>query len=268
MPLLTMLPNFETCRRHILAYKRKAGNPRLNSISFPVFWNYKTGLESTGQNILDEKNIANTASMLQGLLLYLKIRNSSLADVNHVKDILRNVRPYYADIRGLELGSGKIHLYRGLLESMYERLGSKINNGDTVDPGFSIVSKSAILMAIWGQVPRFDSQIRRRFEKWTHWPSPEKLPHLNTKEIWYQPDEFGEIVMELDNWVAAWPNHNYSKCFENSFFDLCPGIPPGRQIDIVYHWKLPESWVDYRLQTQGSFMVPTFVDTINEYNVG
>lgn len=263
-----MLPNFETCRRHILAYKRKTGNLRPNSISFPVFWDYKTGLDNAGQSILDEKNIGNTASMLRDLLVNLNIRNSSLADVRQLEDILREVRPYYPDICGLALGSGKIHLYRGLLETIYGRLGRKIDNGDAVDSGFSIVSKSAILMAVWGQVPRFDSLIRSRFEKWTHWPSPEKLPHLNTEEIWYQPDEFGEIVMELDNWVAAWPNHNYNKCFGNSFYDLCPGIPPGRQIDIIYHWKLPESWVDYRLQSGGSFMVPTFVDTINEYSVG
>jgi hypothetical protein len=262
-----MLPDFETCRKHILAYKKRAKAPRAKTISFSKFWGYKTGLENAGQNILDEKNLENTASDLRKLLTYLKMRNSDIAGVSQIKHILRNIQPFYSDVCSVSLGSGKIHLFRSQLESIYERLDEIITDGDNKDSRFSIVSKSAILMTIWGQVPRFDNLNRKRFVRWTHWPAPEKLPYLNTKEIWYQPDAFCEIIEELDNWVLAWPEHNYGKSFQNSFFDICPGVPTGRQIDIIYHWKLPDTWVDYRLQSRGSFLAPSFDDSIDEYNV-
>lgn len=260
-----MLPNFETCRKHILAYKRRVKTPRPDTINFPRFWDYKTGLESAGENILDEKNIENTALKLKSLLKYFRIRNSNLAEKEQIKRILSNIHPYYAEICGVTLGSGKIHTYRNQIESMYERLGGVMNGEDKKDHRLSAASKSTILMAIWGQVPRLDVLNRRRFEIWTHWPAPEKLPHLKAKEIWYRPDEFAEMVEELDKWVIAWPTTNYSKSFLNSFGDLCPGIPPGRQIDIIYHWKLPETWVDYRMQTQGSGIVTASDNSIDEF---
>jgi hypothetical protein len=263
-----MLPNYEICRRHILAYKRRARTPGTDASTFSMFWNYKTGLEKAGQSILDEKNIDNTVSRLCSLLSYLKVKNPSLTDASRIKQVLKNVRPYYSDLRQAALGSGNIYLYRDQIESVYERMAKKVNNGD--DPGrdFSIVSKSAILMAIWGQVPRLDSLNRKRFEKWIHWPAPEKLPFLTIRDIWYRPDEFHEMVAALDKWVMAWPATNSSKSFESCFFDLCPAIPPGRQIDIVYHWKLPETGLDYRLQTGGSYFDQTYMDTINKYVVG
>jgi hypothetical protein len=263
-----MLPNYEICRRHILAYKRKAKTLGADIITFPLFWNYKSGLENAGQSILDEKNIDNTVSRLGSLLSYLEVKNPGLTEAGRIKQVLRNVRPYYADIRLAALGSGKIHLYRDQIESVYERMAKKANQGDGAGHDFSIVAKSAILMAIWGQVPRLDILNRKRFEKWIHWPAPEKLPFLTIRDSWYRPDEFREMVEALDKWVTAWPANNNSKSFENCFFDLCPGIPPGRQIDIVYHWKLPDTGVDYRLQTGGSYFDPAYNETINKYTVG
>ncbi len=263
-----MLPNYEICRRHIMAYKRKTATPSTDNITFPIFWTYKSYIEKTGQSILDENNIDNTVSKLCGLLNYLEVKNPGLTEASRVKQVLRNIRPYYPDINQAVLGSGKIHSYRNQIESIYERMAK--NSGKKEDTGhdFSIVSKSVILMAVWGQVPRFDFLSRKRFEKWIHWPAPEKLPFLTIRDVWYRPDEFREMVAALDKWVAAWPATNNGKSFENCFFDLCPGIPPGRQIDIVYHWKLPDAKMDYRLQTGGSYFDQTYMDTINKYTVG
>jgi hypothetical protein len=263
-----MLPKYEICRRHILAYKRRAKIPGANTITFPLFWDYKTGLEKTGQSILDEKNIDNTVSRLCSLLSHLAVDNPGLKEASRIKQVMKNVRPYYPDIRQAALGSGKIHLYRDQIESIYERMAKKAHNGDASGHDFSIVAKSTILMAIWGQTPRLDTINRKRFEKWIHWPAPEKLPFLTIRDIWYRPDEFREMVVALDKWVIAWPATNNGKSFQSCFFDLCPGIPPGRQIDIVYHWKLPDSGLDYRLQTGGSYLDQTYIDTINKYVVG
>jgi hypothetical protein len=256
-----MLPNFETCRKHVLAYKRKEKIEKADSITFPRFWNYKTGLEKAGGNILDEQNLENTAARLQGLFSCLKIKNTGLTDIERMKQILRDIRPYYRDIRGVSLGSGEIAVYRSQIESIYERMG----DGDDPENAESINVQSALLMAIWGQVPRLDNLNRIRFEKWTHWPGPEKLPHLKIKQVHYRPDEFCDMIEELDRWDRAWPETNYKKAFNNSFYDICPEIPPGRQIDIIYHWKLPETWVDYRLQTQGSGINSSQDNSIDEY---
>ncbi len=258
-----MLPNYEICRRHILAFKRRAKTHGADTITFPLFWNYKTGLEQAGQSMLDEKNIDVTVSRLCSLLSYLEVKNRIWTEAGWIKQVLRNIRPYYSDISQVALGSGKTHLFRDPIESVYERMAKK-NPGDDTGRDFSIVTKSAILMAIWGQVPRFDSLNRQRFEKWIHWPSPEKLPFLTIRDIWYRPDEFREMVVALDKWLVAWPAINNGRSFESCFIDLCPGIPPGRQIDIIYHWKLHKTGMDYRLQTGGSYFDHTYIDTLNK----
>jgi len=80
-----------------------------------------------------------------------------------------------------EICRKNINAYKNTLESIYKRLDGKTDTGSKS----STVSKNTILMAIWGQVPGFDSITRRRFEKWTHSPAPEKLPHLNTRGMWH-----------------------------------------------------------------------------------
>jgi hypothetical protein len=262
-----MLPKYDICRSHILAYKRRAKTPGKDTVTFPMFWNYKSGLEKAGENILDEKHIDTTVSRLGSLLVYLEIKNPGLTEAGRIKQVLMNVRPYYADIRQAELGSGKIYQYRDQIESVYERMAKKNVKGDGSGHDFSIVAKSAILMAIWGQTPRLDSLNRKRLERWIHWPAPERLPFLTIRDVWYRPDEFREMVVALDKWVMAWPAANEGKSFGSSFLDLCPGIPPGRQIDIIYHWGLHDTGMDYRLQTGGSYYDQTYIDTINKNTV-
>jgi hypothetical protein len=255
-----MLPNYEICRRHLLAYKRRTEIPD----AYGLFWNYKTALEKAGQSIFDEKNIDDAISSLCGLLRYLEPKSPGLAEASRIKQVLSNVRPYYADLRQAVLGSGKLQLCRNQIESVYERIAKKACKEDDAGHDLSIVSKSTLLMAIWGQTPRWDSLNRIRFEKWIHWPAPEKLPCLTISKTWYRPDEFREMVVALDKWVTAWPGTNNNRSFESCFFDLLPGIPPGRQIDIIYHWKLPHTGLDYRLQTGGSYYDQTYIDTLNK----
>ena len=262
-----MLPKYEICRRHIIAYKKRTASLKANIITFPIFWNYKTGLEKGEQTLLDEKNIDSTVSKLCGLLSTLAIKNNGFTEAGRIKQILRNIRPYYSDINKVNLGSGKINSYRDQIESVYERMDTRAGDGSVTGHGISIVAKSAILMAIWGQIPRFDSLNRKRFEKWIHWPAPEKLPCLTIRDIWYRPDEFCEIITALDQWVMSWPATNNGKSFQNCFSDLCPGIPPGRQIDIIYHWELPDNGMDYRLQTGGSYSDKNYNDSVNKYIV-
>jgi hypothetical protein len=262
-----MLPNYSICRKHILAHKRREKELNPGIVTFPVFWNYKTNLEKTGQSILDERNIDTTVSRLCSLFDYLEVNNSGLTDPGRIKQVLRNIRPYFSEISQASLGNGKIYSYRDQIESVFERMAKKSSKDGGPDHDFSIVSKSTVLMAVWGQVPRLDNLNRKRFEKWIHWPAPEKLPCLTMKDIWYRPDEFHEIVVSLDKWVGAWPAYNDGKSFESSFIDLCPGIPPGRQIDIIYHWKLPNMNVDYRLQSGGSYSDQTYIDTLKKYAV-
>jgi len=247
-----MLPDYETCRNHIYGYKHSI-NPQIpNRITFPVFWDYKIDLEAAGESILDDKHLENTAIKLRGLLIYLKMPGANKTGVCRIQRVLKEIRPYYSDIGRINLGSGRIASYRTQMEAIYERLNSVTDGGSQPGTKSSIVGKSAILMAVWGQIPRFDVLNRRRFEKWTHSPAPARLPHINAREIWYGPSEFADIVEELDKWVLAWPVNNDGRSFNDSFFDLCPGVPPGRQIDIIYHWKMPDPRVDYRLQSQGS----------------
>jgi hypothetical protein len=262
-----MLPNYKICRQHVEVYQRKTAALSKDTVSFATFWNYKMQLEQSGQSILAEKHLSTTAARLSRLLSFLEIKNPGILENVRLKQVLRNMQPDYGDIRQLTLGSGKLDTYRDQIESIYERMDKKGSRSDDVGRGFSIVAKSAILMAIWGQTPRFDSTNRKRFEKWIHWPYPEKLPFLTIRDTWYRPDEFREMVVALDKWVAAWPLTNNGKSFENSFSDLCPGIPPGRLIDIIYHWKLPNTKMDYRLQTGGSYYDKSYNELINKYTL-
>jgi hypothetical protein len=262
-----MLPTYKICRQHIEVYQRKITAVDEGTVTYPLFWNYKTRLEGSGQSILDEKHITTTASRLSQLLGLLGITNPGILETSRLKTVLRNIQPYYSDICQLTLGSGKLDSFQEQIESVYERMDKKSSRSDEAGRGFSIVAKSAILMAVWGQTPRFDSLNRKRFEKWIHWPYPEKVPFLTIRDTWYRPDEFREMVVALDKWVAAWPSTNNGKSFASCFSDLCPGIPPGRLIDIIYHWKLPDTKMDYRLQTGGSYYDKSYNDLINKYTL-
>jgi hypothetical protein len=245
-----MLPDSEPCRKNILAYKQRIYREGPNIMTFPLFWEYKSGCEKNGQSILDETNLPLTARKMHALLAFLNRQKNAVATAGEIEQVLKSIRSEYLEIHQVKLGDGQIKPHRQALESIYQKLNNINNDNEAKNP--SIVGKSSLLMAVWGQIPRFDSYNRTRFERWTHTPGPERLPHLKSNLIWYKPEEFAEIVEELDRWVMKWPESNAGNNFTESFYDLCPGIPAGRQIDIIYHWKMPDPRVDYRLASRGS----------------
>jgi hypothetical protein len=247
-----MLPDYDTCRKHITAFKQRVKVPRPGTVTFQKFWKYKTGLETAGHSVLDEENIKDTASMLRSFLIYFGMGITGVAEVGKIEHILRNIRPYYDEIRRIPLGSGKIHQCRSQLECIYERLGGIANNADYTGSESSITGKSKTLLAIWGQTPGFDSLTRERFSRWTHPPAPLKLHHLRAGEIWYEPTQFCDMIEDLDKWVLRWPESNNGRVFADSFSDLCPGLPMGRIIDMIYNWKLSDPRVDQQVGSRGS----------------
>ena len=183
--------------------------------------------------------------MLRKLLIFWGMKRTRIAKVKKIEDILRTVQPYYEEIRNISLGSGQIHKYRSQLQDIYEKLGGITNNAIDYSGNVSyIVGKSKTLVAIWGQVPGFDSLTTKNFVVWTHPPEPYKLPHLRSREIRYSPSQFCDMVEELDKWVLRWPESNNGRVFANSFSDLCPGLPVGRIIDMIYNFELPDPRVD------------------------
>ena len=239
-----MLPNYSTCRKHIEAYiKYHYGVPK-GKVGFRDFWKYKQELEKQGGNILDEDNLQETASKLRKFLIFWKMSRTGVAKVDEIKQILRKIKPYYNEIRDAKLGNGKIRDYREQLKAIYEKLGGITDNVNYTGSESSIVGKSKALLATWGQTPGFDSLNRERFLKWTHTPEPLKHPHLRSREIWYEPTQFCDMIMELDDWVLRWSESNDGRIFADSFSDLCPGLPVGRIIDMIYNWKLPDPRVD------------------------
>ena len=240
-----MLPDYNTCRKHINAFlgRVKKKPPPPDTVTFQAFWKYKTHLESTGHSILDEDNLQNTASKLRDFLIYFKMGMTGVAKAPRIEDLLRSIKPHYDKIRHVELGSGGVSHYRDQLETIYKKLGGITNNVDYTGSESAIVGKSKTLMAIWGQTPGFDSLTRKRFVKWTHPPEPRTLPHLRSGGIWYEPSQYCDMLVALDDWVYRWSESNNGRIFSKSFSDLCPGLPVGRIIDMIYNWDLPDSRV-------------------------
>ena len=238
-----MLPSYSICRKHIKEYSKLPPVPK-GKVGFRVFWNYKQELENKGDNILDEDNLQDTASNLRKFLIFWKMSRTGVAEVNKIMQILRNIKPYYDQVRDVKLGKGKIRGYGEQLEAIYEKLGGITDNVNYTGSESSIVGKSKTLLAIWGQTPGFDRLTRKRFSKWTHSPAPLDLPHLRASEIWYKPIQFCDMIEELDFWVLRWPESNNGRVFADSFSDLCPGLPVGRIIDMIYNWKFPDPRVD------------------------
>ena len=238
-----MLPSYSICRKHIVEYNKLPPAPK-GKVGFRIFWKCKQELENKGGSILAEDNLQETASNLRKFLIFWKMSITGVAKVDEIKQILRKIKPYYNQIRDVELGNGQMRHCRPQIEAIYEKLGGITDNVNYTGSESSIVGKSKTLLAIWGQTPGFDSLNRKRFVKWTHPPEPLKLPHLRSSEIWYKPTQFCDMIMELDDWVLRWRGSNNGKIFANSFSDLCPGLPVGRIIDMIYNWKLPDSRVD------------------------
>ena len=90
-------------------------------------------------------------------------------------------------------------------------------------------------MAIWGEVPGFDSVTRKNFVNRKPPYDNSGLPHLdNSKGVFsYTDHDIVDIIGTLDTWVAAWPGQNDGK----PFAELAPEEPQGRIIDMVYYHK-------------------------------
>jgi hypothetical protein len=245
-----MLPDYDTCVARINSYIHKnytskgwgcnlpGGAPDskpAGNAGFRDFWTYKTGVESKGVSILNDNNLPATASKLRQFLIAWKMGITGVAVDSQLQHILKNIRPYYDRIRSITLGSGVIHQFRSELEIIYQGLGGVTNNIDYTGSESSIVGKSKTLVAVWGQTPGFDSKNRKNFVKWTRPPTPLVLRHLRASEIWYEPTQFCDMILELDEWVSKWPASNSGMIFSQSFNQLCPNTPVGRLIDMIYN---------------------------------
>jgi len=242
-----VLPNYHTCIDRIKAYTQTADYKRKvrkiehsllpPKVGFLDFWKYKQDIENKGHSILEEDNLQKTASQLREFLILWKMGRRGIAEAYQIEELLRNIRPFYDEIRSVKLGNGEMCHYRKQLEAIYKGLDGITNRKDYPDGSKSyITGKSKTLLAIWGQTPGFDSLTRKRFVKWTHPPEPRTLPHLRSGGIWYEPSQYCDMLVALDDWVYRWSESNNGRIFADSFSNLCPGLPVGRIIDEIYNW--------------------------------
>jgi hypothetical protein len=228
-----MLPSFEECKKRIEVFDSKHANS-----TFDEFWQYKLEVEKSG-SILDSSHLDETAKLLDKKLLShkdWKLARTGIPSHSKIKGILKNIRPYYEIISHYHLGDGHMSEVRDELNQIFQRLCG-ITNTLHRDPDefgeFFIVGKSKVLMFIWGQAPSFDKKVRENFSLWTHAPAPYQLPHIWLDKRRYTPEEFCDIIEELDHWVTAWDT-KYKKEKMISFQGLSSNRPIGRIIDIIY----------------------------------
>lgn len=225
-----MLPALEVCQEQIKTFKNK--HP---CSTFDEFWEYKRAIEEEGSNILDEDHLSQTARSLGKILRNPKwgMTRTGIASDQRIEQILASIRPYYGKFRCFKLGHGGIRGIREELTATYKGLCGITNvRQDDPDPfgEFLITGKSKILMFIWGQTPGFDDRVRENFSLWTHAPAPYQLHHLWVENRRYTPEQFCDIIEELDHWVQKWPNSNGGVPFQS----LYPDEPVGRIIDMIY----------------------------------
>lgn len=246
----TMLPDFNTCRDRIGAYNQVAAYrrqmramgmlPQLR-IGFADFWTHKTGIEVGGDSILDEAHLPKTAANLRLFLIDWSMGRTGVASDEAIERLLRNVRPHYEGLRGTVLGVGQIQNHRRELEGLYKGLDGITNLSIRLrvpyDGESSITGKSKAILALWGQIPGFDSLTQKNFCEWTHQPLPIRLTHLEHKEERYAPDQFSEMIAELDEWMGHWLTNNYT-VFGQGFAALDPALPVGRIVDKIYNWEV------------------------------
>jgi len=243
-----MLPDYNTCIDRIKAYnqtqvhnrkREKIGkSKRPLKIGFGGFWKYKEDVESKGGNILDDEWLHETASKLYAFLHDWGMTQTTITGVSQMTQILAGIGPYYAQISNVKLGAGEMDRHRKQLEAIWQRLNGITNRKQHPDRrNSSITGKSKTLLAIWGQTPGFDTLTRKNFLTWPHPPEPSSLPHLRHGERWYDASAFCDILEELDDWVVRWPDYSGGRVFADSFAGLCPGLPLGRIIDMIYNWE-------------------------------
>jgi hypothetical protein len=228
-----MLPPEDICIRKIKAFKTCYPRSQFNS-----FWRYKKKLEKGGATLLDNSHLDETAACLAGMLNDgdWGIARTGIPSTDKIKSILRGIAKPYEKIRQISISEGKLWSVRTELASIYVNL-TGISHTRWSDPdefnSYYIVGKPKVLMFIWGQTPGFDELVREQFDSLTHAPPPYVLPYLCLTDKRYTPQQFCEILEELDNWVQAWPNNNRGKTIQS----LCPEWPVGRIIDVIYWVK-------------------------------
>ena len=231
--MIKILPNIKTCQQKIKEWKQN--NPS-GSPFFGPFWNWKSSVEITGASILDEGRIGEAACRLRKFLMSWDMNRTGVASVPDMREILMGIRPSYNRIRRLELGKGLIPKYTNDIVEIYRGLGGVTNNSNrrlAEKSDSSLTGKSKALLAIWGQTPGFDSIVKSRFLDWRHDPLPGQLPHLTRRSDYrYSPNQYSDIVSELDRWVAVWPQYNGGKNLNS----LIPQHPLGYIIDRIYFW--------------------------------
>jgi len=232
-----VLPPYNICNSKISAFLAKYPPGH-----FAGFWKYKLSIESNHHaSILDEDHLDQTAKLISAMLNSpeWKMACTGIPASSHIKSILRGIASPYLKIRNTTLGSGKIASIRHDLSITYSGLRGITHTKYSNDPDglgrYFIVGKAKVLMFTWGQTPGFDTYVRRNFRSWTHPPPPLYLPHLMPRvqeQKRYTPDEFCDILEELDRWVQAWPLNNTGKPFQSLNTDW----PAGRIVDVIYWW--------------------------------
>ena len=227
-----MLPSLTVCKKGLRSFHQK--HP---TSTFDVFWKYRTQVEKTS-SILDDAHLQQTVELLYSNPINngnWRLTRTGVPTRSGVKQILLRIRHDYDSVRGVHLGSGRIKRFRKHVANLYAGLSGTSHTYYTQPNEFGefyIVGTSKVLMFLWGQTPSFDSIVIDNFSLWMHSPKPYQLPHLWTGTNKYTPEQYCDILEELDSWVVKW-NQRYKK-FGQRFQTLVPGIPAGRVIDIIY----------------------------------
>lgn len=219
-----MLPNQAYCKQRIGQFQNQ-----YPASPYDVFWNRRVRIESQGESVLDDANIAATAKALTDMLSgWGRMGRTGVPSGHPMTQLLTTVRPFYQAIAGVALGSGMMPTVRPALAACYSSLVGVTNQSsaypDSSGGDLFVAGKSKALMLLWGQTPGFDSKVRRGLKKMTH------PLHPTIGERRWSAAKFCDVLEELDRWVQAWPSQNGGFQFKN----LYPGLPIGRIVDIVY----------------------------------
>ncbi|MBL7061903.1 MAG: hypothetical protein ISS54_04125 [Dehalococcoidia bacterium] len=234
---------------HIFQQKINSFNTKYPHSRFNVFCRYKQRVETTGASILNQDNLDETTVHIDGMLRDPDwgLDQTGIPRYLKVRSILEGVAGSYDKIRHIKLGDGRMASIREELALAYRLLeqiaNNKQSNNDPDQSGaYYVVAKSKVLMFIWGQTPGFDTQVRSHLVDRSYPPAPFQLPHVPQRQLLsggenrrYTPDEFCNILEELDEWVQKWPANNGGQSLDS----LYPAWPTGRIIDVTYYLRDP-----------------------------
>jgi len=88
-----MLPDYNTCRKHIEEFlgRVKGKNLSPGKFTFQKFWSYKNSIEAHGHNVLDEESISTTAKNLREYLIVFGMSQTGIAPADEIVNILYRV---------------------------------------------------------------------------------------------------------------------------------------------------------------------------------